>query len=64
MTDQVGTPAGGEPWMRGQTYRDKYKIGQTTFWQWRKDGLIETRKVGGCVYVKDRLPVGDSASKK
>ena len=43
-------------WLRGPKYREKYDIGNTTFWKWRKQGRIETHEIDGIVYVRDRLP--------
>jgi hypothetical protein len=59
---KVAAPS-GERWLRGKKYREKYDIGSTTFWSWRKRGLIETRTVEGCVFVKDELPTDTSNQK-
>jgi hypothetical protein len=51
------------PWIRGKRYRQKYDIGATTFWKWRKAGRVEIREVDGCIYVRDALPADTSNQK-
>jgi hypothetical protein len=57
MSDLKVMPSPAEkPWLRATKYKEKYDIGTTTFWKWRKEGLVETYQVDGILYVRDELP--------
>jgi hypothetical protein len=51
-------------WMRRLRFLQKYDVGPTTFARWKKEGLIETRTIGGMTFVRDRLPEPNSANPK